>query len=273
MAKPFYWLLFLVLLVSCTKDSKKIIISTGDGYQIALIDHINNGTIISHESYLYDNQGRVSKINITNNLGSSTDYIYDYPPGKIIQTVAPNSGFFGNSFVFYLDSQNRIIKAIEGPFTDLSLNQTYTYDTNGYLSEVIETDSSKDVTDIDSALFSYNNKGNLSQVNHRKASIYPSGNVLLSHYSTSFTQTNNPVSYLAGYENVLESYEDISFHRVISRYLGKGSVNSIASYTQTYNGNVTLNYSYIKDTKGNIVSMTETGPGRTDTYNFTYQCQ
>ncbi|HWZ04164.1 MAG TPA: DUF4595 domain-containing protein [Mucilaginibacter sp.] len=273
MSKPFYCLLFLVLFISCSKESKKPI-STVIGCQIATIDHINNGAAILHESCLYDNQGRVSKININDNIGDSTYYIYEYQPGKISQTKKPNSRIFGNSFVFYLDSQNRITKSVESTAPGFSHNQTYTYDTNGYLSEVIEIDSNKDAKNIDSALFSYGTNGNLNQIVHRQAAIYPPGNsISLSHYSTSFTQTNDPVTYLIGYESTLESYEDISFHQVISKYLGKGPVNSIAAYTQTYNGNETINYSYTKDAKGNILSMTETGPGRTDTYNFTYNCQ
>jgi hypothetical protein len=182
--------------------------------------------------------------------------------------------FLGNASVYYLDNSGRVVTAQMSTPPDTGEIHYYSYDATGHLSMEIEIDSGNNNKHIDSALFSFGADGNLFKITHKQAYIYlPTNSVTSGYYSTSFVQTSDAYPYLGGYESELGSFEDIYYHRVISKYLGKGSVNSIGSYTQTYNNNYTVQYTYIKDSKGNIISMTTAATGGTDTYNFTYNCQ
>ena len=136
---------------------------------------------------------------------------------------------------------------------------------------MISVDSSKFNSNRDTAVIVWGANGNPFQINHFQSFSSPGTNEIFSHFTTSFTQSNESYAYLGGYEAYLSSYQPENEYNVISKYLGKTPVNLMSSYS--FESTPTVNYTYTKDSNGNIISMTLAYTlGNVVTYTFTYNC-
>ncbi len=239
-----FFIIVYPLISGCKKDNNNAI-CRADGIQF-----FSNGTLSEKTTYEYNDQGKIKKI--TTIYGTRT---YDYFPDSIV--ISEGNG----RTVHYLGSNGLVIsskeKAIIPDPNQLHMDNTYTYDMEGYL---------------------IGNRFIFSQLYN--------GNIIRDTVYTNYTVSNGniiKVTSTNSYEEHFEYSTSILRENVAAlnpflssqgSFFGKPPKNLIARITDS-NGKDLQVYSYSFGLAGKVLEMTgiETGPpaGTTRTI-FHYLC-
>lgn len=239
----------LFVVVSCSKSKEEPKEQAAD-CQLMQASVSGGGETITN-SYEYNN-GKITivkSISVFNN-GSpiSKNYSYNYTSTSISHMESNYS----------LDAQGRI-KNQSGSDHNGNFTKIYVYNNDGYLTE-IKKDNTNEVTK-----YTWTN-GNLTKIEE----VYSSGGTSYIHiefyeYGTEL----KPANFYADVPDLPIVY-DYTF-----RYMGKQSKN-LVSKIRYENGASSDIYSYGKDDKGNITSITQKEEGTLKTwsvYEFKYNCK
>jgi len=218
---------------------------TGTLCIVKSIEKISNG-----ESYLrvytYDSLARVTKVT----LGRASELFYTdytYQPHRIISTSLPGTGTYD------INDDGQIIR--------MNQSTSFRYNSEGYLIETEFAGIKK--------TFDYKN-GNLVKIAY--VDQFGKENILkLIEYN------NEPFQNVMGLGGVTTDFD--SEGDILASYLGKPNKNMVSRTTQQLHGplnpDLIINYSYIKDDTGKIVSIKTTPSwfNPPTEYKILYQCQ
>ena len=240
MRKP-YPLFILIFLVGCHKNK-------AFDCSIVSVQDVKSNNIIN---YQYDNNQRLTK------LSSST-----YPPQDINSIIyfADSVVAFDNTSTstYYLNNAGLATTSqtnISGP-NNLSFTDFYTYNNEGYLTNVIEIFSQLYNGNIikDTTFFNFT----IQNGNIVKEQIIKNGNVDEENYDFINVEAKANISYL------LKPFYKYQF-------LGKPSKN-LVSTVKDKNGNLSYSVSYQFDGLGNISQTTTGNSTGTTILHYNYQC-
>ncbi len=239
-----------VMLGACKKDKGGDEPETVPTCAMVKIREYNNS---STDIIRFDEQGRV-KEETGNDWGTS----YEYYSDKIVVTSGPSSGQNNRTITYTLGGQGRIIKSVENnDGASLGIITEYEYNSDGYLVEATRTGGGEPYT----VTYTWTN-GNLVKIE--------------SPWSTTDITYGNDVfkdRLIPGF-----IYGEIYTEYYIQDYFGKQPKNAPVierekSIQSSWSNNTV--YSYTKDSKGQIISYTETKEEETDPwweYTVDYNC-
>lgn len=242
-------MLHILMAISCKKDRTELpivdsifcSITTGSTFVIK-----DNALQISNlhsanETFLYDDEGRISTYMRTGTTRFDESYTIEYAYSEmgIIETYTNEE--YGERFVqrYTLDEKARIAKAVadENQFGKTRIT-TYKYDDMGYLVEkhIHSSDPNSGILE-DRLTYSYDH-GNLVQIDNDMSNDGLPGVT----YTTTITYTDQPQNgsfiYHQGYPVLHEQYN------LLRSYFGKSSENMISSIRE-FLGFSYANYWYV----------------------------
>lgn len=215
-----------LLLSSCSSDETPI-----PECGVATVTY-QSTLLMGPEYHTYDSKGRVKRIDI-NDRNSEYYQEYSYEADRVLVT---GTTIKEDPYVYFLDEKGRIKNAF---------NSTYSYDTEGYLSEIYSVSGEQ-----------YS----------RVTFTYVDGNLHSIHTITTYA-TRQPTEYTQVFEYTEELAEglvalnplnDTKHGRgVLSNYLGKASKNLVAKkilIEAPWEDQVTP-YTYTRDELGRVISV------------------
>ena len=227
-------------LASCKKDSA----SNCTLYQTSYKD-----IPTSTSTYEFDDQGRLKAVTES---GNNARQEYNYYKDSVVVTVG------GTRTTYYLNSNGLANSAIItfNPNPDgLGFNNTYTYNSEGYLTESQE-------------IFKQNHNGVTLRDTGNTRFTYENGNLIKAIYAW-----GGPVEIHYEYTTIeaVHSFFQPGLQETGS-FLGKRSKN-LLSQTKDQAGNILSTYSYEFDSNGNVTKRIETEQNGTKTeILFTHRC-
>lgn len=249
----------LVVVSSCKKEKTEENAASSDCKPVKISFSEKSGDDIV--DLIYDAQNRIASLK--SDGVEQLKFSYSNTEIVSIETVIEPKQTYNVTTTYKLDAQGRIISAATTSSTGANIGTTaYTYNTDGYLTDLVETTSNKTLK----YKLTYSN-GNLTSVTSQQVG-YPES-VDIFEYSTELA----PASYMS--LGAVDGMAD-KFDGFLANYMGKRSKNLLIKGTNADDKSVST-VVYKKDTKGNITSaeITETTSKYTDKFsvNYEYSCK
>lgn len=248
-------ILSIFFLASCIKTDDSEPEPEATICEVKAIEFNSNGTATDKLFLTFNDNGKVTRID--HGVQNSNNYeTFDYQSGKIVMFDSKNYYGKAETLTFNLDANSRI--------TSVG-NNTFKYNTDGYLIEAKETGNGVTST----FTFSYTS-GNLTKIDY--LNTYSGG----TEKSTTLLEYNSDAyQSIGGFGSALVNFE-FNGLGVLTEFYGKTPKNLIAKDTFKPSGgsDYVTTYSYQKNDKGKVVSMKlNQASSNNAEYKLTYYCK